>query len=157
MLESPSGNAKRAEFLRKPKIANQSPAQAKYIPWRPVLVALLIVIPLGFATKFYHGPAEGWVNNSLGGVFYEIFWCLVIGLFWPRGNPLWIALTVFFATCLLEFLQLIHPPFLEYLRSFFIGRTILGNSFSPSDFLYYASGAVLGYGWIRWIISRSTE
>ena len=41
------------------------------------ILCLLVLTPLGFATKLYHGPAGLWVNNSFGGMFYEIFWCLV--------------------------------------------------------------------------------
>jgi hypothetical protein len=37
---------------------------------------------------------------------------------------------VLVATCLLEFLQLWHPPLLEAVRSTFIGRTVLGTSFT---------------------------
>ncbi len=43
---------------------------------RPRLFALFsiaVVVPLGFGLKFYPGPVRGWVNNSLGGVAYEIF------------------------------------------------------------------------------------
>jgi hypothetical protein len=36
--------------------------------------SLLVTVPVGVYTKFHQGPAADWVNNSLGGVFYEIFW-----------------------------------------------------------------------------------
>jgi hypothetical protein len=41
--------------------------------------------------------------------------------------------------------QLLDKPFLEIIRSNFIGQTIIGNSFSWSDFPYYIVGSVLGY------------
>ncbi|MEJ2052686.1 MAG: DUF2809 domain-containing protein, partial [Calditrichaceae bacterium] len=102
-----------------------------------------IIVPLGFYTKFYSGPYSGWVNNSLGGVFYVVFWSLVVFLFVPKLNSFKIGLLVFVATCLLEFLQLWHPAFLEFIRSYFIGRSILGTTFSPPDFLYYFAGFIL--------------
>ncbi len=114
-----------------------------------VFLSLLLITPIGFYSKFYGGPAHFWVNNSLGGVFYEIFWCLLMNLFFRNVNVLRIALIVLSGTCLLEFLQLWHPPFLEYLRATFIGRTILGNSFSWSDFPYYFLGSAAGYFWIK--------
>ena len=64
-----------------------------------------------------------------------------------------IALAVLIATCILEFLQLWHPPLLEWLRSFFIGRTILGSYFDWSDFPYYFIGSALGWLWLR-VIGR---
>ncbi len=109
------------------------------------IIYLFILTPVGFYTKFYDGYAAAWVNNALGGVLYVIFWCLIVFLFFPKGNPLLIATVVFGATCFLEILQLWHPPFLNYLRSFFIARTVLGTSFAWSDFPHYFAGALLGY------------
>ena len=48
--------------------------------------SLLVTIPVGVYTKFYQGPAADWVNNSLGGVFYEIFWCLLVFLVVPNAR-----------------------------------------------------------------------
>ena len=120
-------------------------------------LSLLAVVPFGFYTKFYTGPAANWVNNSLGGVFYEIFWCLLVFLFRGRTTPWKIATAVFVATCLLEFLQLWHLPFLELLRNTFIGRTVLGATFTWSDFPYYALGCGVGWMWMRTILPKSDE
>ena len=43
-------------------------------------LALVGLVPLGLYTKVYAGSAAAWVNNSLGGVFYVLFWCLLV--FW---------------------------------------------------------------------------
>ena len=110
-----------------------------------VFLFLLIIIPIGFLTKFYAGPAEVWVNNSLGGLFYEIFWCLVIAFIFVKAKPIKIAIWVFIVTSMLEILQLWHPAFLEVVRNNFIGRTILGNSFNWMDFPYYFAGSLAGY------------
>ena len=116
--------------------------------WK-IVISILIITLIGFFSKFYNGPAKKWVNDSLGGVFYEIFWCLVILLFCRNLKPWKIALIVLLTTCFLEFLQLWHPDFLEYMRSFFIGKTILGTSFGWSDFPYYFIGSGIGWFWIR--------
>ena len=113
------------------------------------LISLAVIVPTGFYSKFYAGPGADWVNNSLGGVFYEIFWCLVIFLFSKRLKPLKIAVFVFICTCGVEFLQLWHPGFLEFVRSFFIGRTILGTTFVWSDFPYYFLGSGIGWFWMK--------
>jgi len=114
----------------------------------PTYISLFIIIPLGFFGKFYSGPLEIWVNNSLGGVFYDIFWCLLFYLIFPKSNLMRIAVFILIATCLLEILQLWHPMFLEVLRSSFIGRTILGTSFTLNDFPYYFIGSFIGWLWI---------
>jgi hypothetical protein len=109
------------------------------------LLFIILIIPLGFFTKFYSGPAMNWINNSVGGLLYEIFWCLVLFFLFPEKRPFLLAAIVFISTFFLEFLQLCHPPFLESMRSNVIGRTILGNAFNWMDFPYYLVGSVLGY------------
>ncbi|MCB0806603.1 MAG: DUF2809 domain-containing protein [Bacteroidales bacterium] len=113
-----------------------------------IILSLIVITPIGFYSKFYEGPAQTWVRDSLGGLFYEIFWCLVFGFILIKVKPIRIALWVFIITCALEFLQLWHPPFLEYFRSTFIGRTILGSSFNLVDFPYYLMGSAFGYFWL---------
>ncbi|HAO21479.1 MAG: hypothetical protein BWK80_56465 [Desulfobacteraceae bacterium IS3] len=117
-----------------------------------IVISLAILIPVGFYTKFYKGPLAQWLNASSGGVFYEIFWCLLIFLF-AEIRPVIIALSVLITTCCLEFLQLWHPPILEWLRSFFIGRTILGTTFDGWDFPYYFIGSGIGWLWMKALCS----
>jgi len=120
-----------------------------------LLLSLIIVTPLGFATKFYTGPGELWLNNYGGGILYEIFWCLMILLFCPASSPLKIAIVVFIATSFLETLQLWHPAFLEWIRKSFIGRTLIGTDFVWWDFFYYIIGCIIGYLWLKAILRLS--
>jgi len=113
------------------------------------MISLATVIPAGFYCKFYSGPAANWVRNSLSGVLYELFWCLLLFMLFEGIKPWVIAVSVLMATCLLEFLQLWHPPFLELIRSTFIGRTLLGTSFTWFDFPYYLAGCAIGWLWLR--------
>lgn len=121
-----------------------------------IILLLFIVVPIGFFTKFYSGPAQDWISNSVGGLLYEIFWCLVAFFFFQQAKPIIIALIVLSATCFLEFLQIWHPSFLEYLRGNFIGRTILGNSFNWLDFPYYIIGSTLGGAILSFIRKMDT-
>lgn len=120
-------------------------------------LSLLIITPVGFYTKFYAGPAAGWVNNSLSGVFYEIFWCIFILLFCPNGKPLIISAAVLMATCILEFLQLWHHPVLEWIRGYFIGQVLLGTSFAGSDFPYYVLGCGIGWWWTTLLVRKKNS
>ena len=117
--------------------------------WRH-FVSLAVIVPIGFYGKLaYRGPAADWVRNSLGGAFYVIFWCLVFSFLLPAVRTSRIVVWVLAATCCLEFLQAWHPAFLEFLRSFFVGRTILGSSFDWFDFPYYFIGAGMAWIWLR--------
>ncbi len=81
-----------------------------------IVILLIVLTPLGFYTKFYQGPFDYWVNNSLGGMLYEVFWCLIVLFISPKTRPYKIALGVFIITCALETLQLWHPAFLQAIR-----------------------------------------
>ncbi|NES83530.1 MAG: DUF2809 domain-containing protein [Moorea sp. SIO2B7] len=95
------------------------------------LLSLLIVIPLGVLSKFYSGPDQQWVNGYAGGVLYELFWCLfVFLLISSSGAIMAIPLWVFAITCILEIMQLWQTPIVQPLRSSFIGRWLLGTTFS---------------------------
>jgi hypothetical protein len=117
----------------------------------PSILSFLFIVPVGLFSKFYSGPFQNWSNNSLGGVFYVIFWCLVFYFIFPRTKSCKISLIVFAATCTLEILQLWHPLFLQMLRSTFIGKTVLGTTFTFKDFPYYLVGAALGWYWIKFL------
>jgi hypothetical protein len=104
---------------------------------------------LGIGTKLYRGRFETWFHNYAGAIVYEIFWVVLFGAILPKVRRWRIAVSVFAATCGLEFLQLYHPPFLEAIRSNFFGRALIGNGFDRWDFAYYVIGSAIGWGICR--------
>ena len=113
--------------------------------------SILAIAAIGVFSKSYGGVAATWVNDSLGGLFYVIFWCLVVFFLWDRAHPGKIAVVVLAVTCALEFLQLWHPHFLEVMRRPVIGRAMLGTSFAWTDIPYYVLGAGIGWMWMSWL------
>lgn len=122
---------------------------------RWIAFSLLVIVPLGFATKLHAGPGAEWARGGVGGVLYEVFWCLVFQFVLPRADPRRIALAVLAGTCALEVAQLWNPPWLEALRGTFLGRTVLGDTFAWSDFPHYVAGSLLGWAWLRRLAPRS--
>lgn len=118
-------------------------------PRAKALLLLLILVPVGFGTKFYPGPGQELFNNSVAGALYVVFWCLAVFWAFPSLPPLKNAVLVFVVTCILEVLQLWHPDFLEAARSTFPGRAILGTTFAPMDFLFYVIGALVAWRLLR--------
>ncbi len=117
---------------------------------RFIILSLLIVVPMGFLFKYYTGFAHEWFNNYGAAVFYEIFWCLFAFLFTrSRAAVIQIPLWVFVITCILEFLQLWHPPLLTAIRATLIGKWLIGTTFALWDFPHYLLGCVLGWLWLR--------
>ncbi len=109
--------------------------------WTVLIFALQI--PMGLYTKVYSGPFESWVNDSLGGVIYVVFWSLLGFLLAPKVKVWKTCLVVLLITSFLETLQLWHPPFLETIRRTFVGQALLGSCFTWLDFFHYIIGFCL--------------
>lgn len=105
---------------------------------------LVLVVILGLACKYV--PALGeWVRDYLNGVFYVLAWTFLLSFLLPACHARCASLSATLLTCILEFLQLWHPPWLEALREITIGRLILGSSFAWDDFPFYFVGGLLGW------------
>jgi len=123
-----------------------------------IFYSLLILTPAGFLCKIYTGPLYTWVQDYLGGVLYEIFWCLFIFFFIPRPAAITkIVGGVFLVTCILEISQLWKTALLETIRSYFIGRTLIGTTFSLWDFPHYLIGCVIAWQWLNFLIKKNTS
>ncbi|MEA5604297.1 DUF2809 domain-containing protein [Nostoc sp. UHCC 0252] len=117
---------------------------------RFIIISILIVVPMGLLSKFYSGPAHQWFNDYAGDILYEIFWCLFAFYFFrSRIAIIQIPIWVFVITCILEFLQLWHPPLLNEIRATWIGKLLLGTTFVWWDFPHYLLGCILGWLWLR--------
>ena len=127
-----------------------------FSPKKYLIVSLVILIPVGLATKHYTGPAADIIVNHSGGTFYVIFWCLFLKLILIRSKPVYICLFSLIITCMIELLQLWHPPFLEIIRSNYAGRILWGSSYSTADFPWYILGSIIGWIWI-WLIYILTD
>jgi hypothetical protein len=108
--------------------------------------SLLVVTPLGFAFKFYSGLGNWWFNNYGAFIFFH-----------SKRSANVIPVYVFVITCILEFLQLWHPPFLQEFRSHFLGSALIGTTFVWWDFPHYVLGCLLGWGLVRVLLSRKDK
>ena len=122
------------------------------------LVLLLVVIALAFLGYWlrFKAPISPDARDDVGGVAYVVFFVFVAAFVAPMTRASRIALIVLLVTCVLEFLQLWHPVWLERIRSTFIGRCLLGTTFGWSDFPPYFLGAVIGWALLR-ILERVTN
>lgn len=109
-----------------------------------ILIVLVVLIPIGLGTKFYHGPGQEWVYEYAGDILYTMFFFFLLRLIWLWSNPIGLAVAAFCFSTTIEFTQLISTPFLETIRSTFLGRTFIGTGFTPVDIVYYLLGSTLG-------------
>ncbi len=108
--------------------------------------ALLLTILTGYLLRF-HAPIPPLLRDACGGMAYVLAFAILASYILP---PTLSALTALAFTCLIEFLQLWHPPFLEAVRHTLPGRLLLGTTFHWSDFPPYFAGALLA----RYLLKR---
>ena len=128
----------------------------------PVPLAKLPLLALttfaGFGIKF---SGVDLFQFHLAGLVYVVFLVLFADLLFPRIAVPKLAAWVLAVTCLLEFAQLWKPPALQAVRGTFLGRALLGDTFSWDDFPFYVAGALIGGLWTHfvriWISTRSSS
>ena len=122
-----------------------------------IAVVLFVLIPIGISTIFYRGPGQEWMLSYAGDILYTMFFFFLLILIWPKWHPLISAGIAFCFSTAIEFTQLISTPFLESIRSYFLGRTLIGTGFSPVDILYYFLGSILGLLLLRFLSGFATK
>ena len=129
------------------------------LPWSPrhplfkcrliLLTHLIFLVPLGYIVRFSKGFGPAWLHDAFGGIAYEIFWIVFVLFIAPKTSMIWTASGVCLTTCAIEFLQLWQPPWLQAIRANLLGRLVLGNSFTWTDFPVYFLGCFVGWIWMR--------
>ena len=115
---------------------------------RSLIVWLFLVALLGYWFRF-DAPISAGLRDGTGGAAYVIFFSVALAIIRPASSAARIALIALTYTCVLEFLQLWHPPWLEQIRRTLPGRALLGTTFSWTDFPPYFAGAVIGWALVR--------
>lgn len=111
-------------------------------------VWLFLVALLGYWFRF-DAPITAGLRDGTGGAAYVIFFVVALAIITPASSAARIALIVVAVTCVLEFLQLWHPVWLEQIRRTLPGRALLGTTFDWTDFPPYFVGAVIGWALVR--------
>jgi hypothetical protein len=108
-------------------------------------LCLCLAVALGFCMwRYYDGWGRYWVRYYFSGAVYVVAWSLLFFLLWPgRPNAIRIPIAVFIATCILEFLQLWKPDFLQAFRSTLVGAALMGTCFVWLQFPFYVLGTLV--------------
>ena len=86
-----------------------------------------------------------------------VFWILLAALARPRSSPRIVAGAVLVVTSLLEGLQRSSTPLLDAIRATFLGRALIGSTFSWWDFPHYLAGALIGAALAAWSLRESAR
>jgi hypothetical protein len=138
---------------------NGEPSAAAQNPFSPrtraVYAACAIgAVAAGLLTRSRFLDLPRTVAKYSGDAVWALLVFFLLGFLFPR-KPTWrIALLAAAFATTIEFLQLYHAPWINHLRSLWIGRMILGSTFNPPDLLAYAAGIFVGILLDRILASR---
>jgi hypothetical protein len=104
---------------------------------------MMMVFITALYTKSYSGDFQVLINNHIGGIFYVLFGSLAFSVLLPRMKIIFPVILATGSTCILEFVQWFRFPFMVELTRIKTFAYLFGNSFNPSDFIYYGMGSVL--------------
>jgi len=104
---------------------------------------MMMVLITAFYTKSYTGDFQMLINNHMGGIFYVLFGSLAFSVLLPRMKMIFPVILATSGTCILEFVQWFRFPFMVELTRIKAFAYLFGNSFNPSDFIFYGLGSVL--------------
>lgn len=114
--------------------------------WSIYLVALVVIIALGLASRRYVEMEPSFLSKYAGDTLWALMVYVGIGLFRPRWPIGRVALAALLFSYGIEISQLYHAPWIDRLRHTLLGGLVLGYGFLWSDLLCYATGIAIGMG-----------
>ena len=121
-----------------------------------VLYAVLAVTVVAAGLLWRSGliPLPQWLSNYGGDALWALMVFVGFGFLLPRASTLLVALVALAFSWGVEFSQLYHAPWIDFIRATIPGRLVLGNTFAWPDLIAYAVGVAVG-AWVEWRWRRS--
>ena len=116
-------------------------------PTRPRAAWLVLVgctIILGLGSRRFGNALPRIIAENAGDALWALMVFFGFGILQPKASTLRVALCAFVFAFLIEFSQLIHAPWLDWLRSTKLGALALGRGFLWIDLPRYTAGILCG-------------
>jgi glycopeptide antibiotics resistance protein len=111
---------------------------------RGIYVLLLAAIVLmGLASRSEALSLSAFWAKYLGDMFWAMMVFVGLRILLPKQSTAFLAALAFGICCAVEFSQLYHAAGIDKIRATWIGKLVLGSSFSWPDFLAYLAGIVI--------------
>lgn len=107
--------------------------------WKSFLL-LLFVVFAGFASRRYSTYLPLPIRKRTGDALWACAVFALLGLLRPRWSTLKVTLVALAIAYSVEFSQIYHRPWIDHLRSYALGKIILGTTFFWLDQVAYTVG-----------------
>jgi hypothetical protein len=108
------------------------------------VIAALIIIILGLASRKLSGNLPETVNMYLGDALWALMTYLYVGIIFKTLSIKRVAISSLLFCYLIELSQLYHAPWIDEIRNTRLGGLVLGFGFLWSDILAYTLGVGIG-------------
>jgi hypothetical protein len=115
---------------------------------KPALYAGVGAMVIGIGLLWRSGllPLSSFTAKYGGDALWALVVFLGFGFLFRQASTLRVALVSVCFAWAIEFLQLYHAPWIDWLRASQLGRLVLGTTFNQPDLLAYLVGVALGAG-----------
>ena len=115
------------------------PKRPRRVLWHYVLL-LAVVLCAGYASRRYAHYLPPLIRKRTGDALWACAVFVLMAIIRPRWSTLALTLTALLISYSVEFSQIYHRPWIDYLRSYAIGKLILGTTFFWWDQVAYTIG-----------------
>ena len=120
-------------------------------------ILYLIVVPIGYATRKLPQLFHPFIAEFGGDTLWAAMFVFLFRAIWSK-TALWkLVLYTYLFTVAIEISQLYHAPWIDRLRSSFLGKMLLGSGFLWSDLACYLTGVVFAWLVATFVDKYSSE
>lgn len=105
---------------------------------------IIVTILAGLLSRKLTVLTESWVHLYIGDVLWALMVFFITAFLFSKTRSLLIALLALIFSFSIEFNQLYHAAWIDFIRSNSLGGLILGFGFLWSDLICYAVGITTG-------------
>jgi hypothetical protein len=107
--------------------------------WKSTLL-LLVVVCAGLASRRYAAHLPLPIRKRTGDALWACAVFVMVGLLRPRWSTLKVTIVALAISYSVEFSQIYHRPWIDHIRSYALGKIILGTTFFWLDQVAYTVG-----------------
>lgn len=111
------------------------------------ILCAIVTIIIGLGARACSSFLPSVVNLYLGDALWAMMMYWFLRSILLNQSVIQVMLLAYIICCLVECSQLYQADWINHIRSYRLGRLVLGRGFLWSDFLAYVLG-ILGAGWI---------
>jgi hypothetical protein len=119
------------------------------------IVLLMLVLAAGYLSRRYAHLLPLLIRKRTGDALWASAVFVLLAILRPKWRTRAVTFAALFISYSIEFSQIYHAPWIDHLRSYALGRLILGTTFFWLDQVAYTVGIVVLIPVDRWLKSRA--